>query len=91
MSILLSVFLRSRCQHGPALSYPLHALHHDFLESVPQNSRHEWSRSRLVSELTRGGYKIGERERIAQVAGLASKSAALIERNGKLVMEPARG
>lgn len=89
MDATLRRFIKDTYSENPAAAIPLRELAEAFRATLPEDDR-SWPRQRLVSELARGGYTLGEIDKVLHVAGLVPKHAVLRVVGGQLERTYAR-
>ena len=83
MNPILRAFLSERCIPNPAAVTQLKDLLGSFRATLPPKVKASWPRQRFVSELARGGFVIGEIDRVAHIAGISLRGQWR-EVNGRL-------
>ena len=71
MNPILRAFVAERCIQNSAAVTQLRELLDVFRATLPAKARASWPRDRVISELSRAGFKVGLIDKTAHVAGLA--------------------
>lgn len=82
-------FLAEHYSENQAAAIPLRELAEAFRATLPEDDR-TWTRQRLVGELARGGYQLGQINKVLHIAGLVAKHAVLRSVGGQLERTYAR-
>ena len=73
MDPVLRAFIRANFVERPEAVCPVKDIVHGLRASLPQEAVGDWSRSRVIAELSAAGFTIGNIGRVAHVAGLAPR------------------
>lgn len=80
----LSIFVSRHCVRVPSAHYEAKQFCADFIDSLGPAASN-WTRSRILGELAKGGFAVGLLHGITVIGGLAPRGA-LVERDGRLAM-----
>ncbi len=84
MDPILARYLRANFVERPEAVCPVKDIVHGLRASLPSEAVGDWSRSRVIAELSAAGYAIGSIGRVAHVAGLAPRQVELRVVGGRL-------